>query len=469
MSSTGYTHTQKFQTTQYVNISGRSTVFGTNDDNNLTIAFRDGAPNVNLLFGSSIIGSDASKGAPWDSWGNARIPTFEKLLADSNTTNSTEWRSTDESLSAADEDDEPFLGLSSFSSSVFSSFLGVPIIGLPYTQGDSNSYPRRDLTIQSSYFLFDCQNFEIVPNAPSNTTVANTTDVTFYPSKSETLYMSLSPVQSGKRGSLNFYSRIQQNVSDDSGQYAYTSCSFNQSFVESVVSCTEDGCAVQKMRPVIASTSYTTDADAFQNMLSAWAAFGGDENSFQYTPTELFLNDPTTVDRYVQALDLSQVDISAFTDRMTLLFNTYWQAGVAPFDFGGGTHDPTDTTDPLLEDPNAIQTTYAQVFHTNWAWLAVALLASVILLIAGIAGAIWDSRTVGPSFFGYASSLLPRKSKYIRLNGGGGAVGGPALARALSNTQVMLQDVRPDREVGKIALATVDGRGQKLKLGRRYK
>jgi hypothetical protein len=121
---------------------------------------------------------------------------------------------------------------------------------------------------------------------------------------------------------------------------------------------------------------------------------------------------------------------------------------------------------PLLSITATVTST-ALVYHTSWGWLVLLLFSAVLLLVGGITGAICDAYTIGPDIFGFASSLAHR-NKYMKVPTGEGTMGGPARARILGDVRVMLQDVRPDKEVGKIALGTVDGGGKRLVLGRLY-
>ena len=93
--------------------------------------------------------------------------------------------------------------------------------------------------------------------------------------------------------------------------------------------------------------------------------------------------------------------------------------------------------------------------------------------MAGVACAIWDAQTIGPDVFGFANSMM-RNGKYIKLPEGAedAAVSGPERARLLADMEVMLQDVRPGSEVGKIVLGTKrkgDGGESRLTTGRRYR
>ena len=429
---------------EYIDLSAKSAVFGTGKDNASDVNyFTDGAPNVNLLFGSSIIGSDIAQNGGSDPWNNAKIPIIEKLLSEDNTTNSGAWRTVDP-----------------MSSPPYSSLLGVPVVNPIVIE---NSSITLDFQAQSSYFLLNCLSFEVFTGDQYEAAV-HAANLTLYNSTSGTLAFALLPAQDGNLGSLIFASSI-PTIDTEEGSRFYTNCTIDQTFVESQISCSVTGCGVSGIRNSLTPGTSTSTVRAFQDMLQDLAAFGSSNATGKYTPIELFLNDTTQADQYTTALDLSQVPPQDFTDRLTLLFNTYWQAGVAPFDFAGDGHG---SGIPTNIGGNVTLTTTTDVFLVSWPWLAVALFSSVLLLVAGIAGAIWDSRTVGPNVFGFASSLLPR-DKCMRLNGGGGAIGGSARARALRDTRVMLQDVRPGRRVGRIALARVESNGERLKLGRMYK
>ncbi len=93
-----------------------------------------------------------------------------------------------------------------------------------------------------------------------------------------------------------------------------------------------------------------------------------------------------------------------------------------------------------------------------------------------MAGAVLDHLIVGPDIFGFATSLVHR-NKYMKLEDGEnrkratGTIGGAQRARMYGHVKVMLMDVRPGQEVGRIALGraesgVMEGR---LKRGRLYK
>jgi len=88
-------------------------------------------------------------------------------------------------------------------------------------------------------------------------------------------------------------------------------------------------------------------------------------------------------------------------------------------------------------------------------------------------GSYLDSRTVGPDIFGFASSLAHKnkciRNKCIRMPTGDSTTSESRRTRMLGNVRIMLQDVQPNKNVGKIALGTVENGGERLKPGRLYK
>ena len=421
-------------TLHYVNVSGQSVAFSGTD------FLGDSVPNVDIIFESSIIAPLIQQQAVQDAWNNTKIPILESL-GDLNTTDSSGWYTVDDS-------------------STYSSLVGVPVFGML-----NDSSIDTDLSIRSSYYRLVCpalqeSSFEKV-NASA---LAEHINLEF--DDNFNVGMGINPPANGSQGKLFFTSFNYE------GTYVYTSCSFNQSYVESRVLCSNDPslCYVDQMRYDPKPALYTPSADDFRNM-SAYFVNSGSGNLSSYTPKQFFLSDPSNANspaicNDTQYPNLLTVPPEDFTARLSLLFNIYWQAGVEPFDVTG-MNDTSNAIDPLLQT-DATFTNTTEVFYTNWPWLILLLISSTILLTAGVAGAILDSRTIGPDIFGFASSLAHR-NKYMRVEqDGGSAMSGAARARLLEGVTVMLQDVRPDWEVGKIALGTVENGGERLKMGRLY-
>lgn len=109
------------------------------------------------------------------------------------------------------------------------------------------------------------------------------------------------------------------------------------------------------------------------------------------------------------------------------------------------------------------------IFKLDWRWVSVLLVSVVVLLVVGIASIIIESFLIAPDVLGYASSLA-RNNRYLHLpKTAANPMSGPERARTLGAVSVMIQDVKPDKPVGKIALGLHHDRAEKLKPGRLYR
>lgn len=109
------------------------------------------------------------------------------------------------------------------------------------------------------------------------------------------------------------------------------------------------------------------------------------------------------------------------------------------------------------------------IFKLDWRWVSVLLVSVIVLLVVGIASIILESFLIAPDVLGYASSLA-RNNRYLHLpKTAAKPMSGPERARTLGSVSVMIQDVKPDKAVGKIALGLHHDRAEKLKPGRLYR
>jgi hypothetical protein len=79
-----------------------------------------------------------------------------------------------------------------------------------------------------------------------------------------------------------------------------------------------------------------------------------------------------------------------------------------------------------------------------------------------------EMRTISPDILGFASSVA-RHSKYVKLPPTDGTMSGAEKARLLGDARVMIQDVRPNSDVGKIVLGAASEGAERLKPGRLYR
>ena len=94
-----------------------------------------------------------------------------------------------------------------------------------------------------------------------------------------------------------------------------------------------------------------------------------------------------------------------------------------------------------------------------------------LLLIIGVASVALETLLVAPDILGYVSTLA-RNSKYLRLPGikaGPLGMNGAERARRIGGVRVMVQDARPDKEVGRVVLGLEREGAEPLKAGRLYR
>ncbi|KAI9162714.1 FAD-dependent monooxygenase OpS4 [Paramyrothecium foliicola] len=210
---------------------------------------------------------------------------------------------------------------------------------------------------------------------------------------------------------------------------------------------------------------------------SEWAQGGNPwMNSFSYTPTERYVQDGSTEDGSVWEANFTQIteenEMGDFEWRMGHLFNTWVGLGYCPecIDMHPvyvSKADLSDDVQPLFFDTTAKhEYTGEPVFVINYKWLAVVFTCTVILLLVGTSSVIVESRLVAPDVLGYVSTAA-RNSRYLKLPKTklNGAMSGSERARTLGMTEVMMQDVKADAEVGKIALGMKHDSAERLKTG----
>jgi len=355
-----------------------------------------------------------------------------------------------------------------YSSGDFASFYGIPI----QSKFTWNSQQNRNFTITSSYMIFygctDWNRTNQVDLAVAIEAEGNSLAV----SDSGTLYMSMTTPTQGVPGDVTFASAIYGNTTNSTTgnsltEVVSTKCYFNQTFSDAQTNCEGFKCFVTAVRrtPQFPAASVTPMRDFSQDFINA-AGVGAEHIP---TLTEAFILNGLDLERTnFTGFDLSTVPLDGFASSLAMLFNTYWLVGFGPQFYTGRFETDTPLNGVVVSESSSVLTDVTAIWYISWGWLSVLFISSVILLVAGIASCIWDAQTVGPDVLGFASSIA-RNNKYINIPTVSSAVGGAERAKLLADVRVMMQDVRADKEVGKIALGTVSETSQKLQPGRLYR
>ena len=448
------------QNVSYLNPESPS-IFSQGDDTVSSVGFY-----TNALYLAALFSPPAGQASPVDIWADVKIPTIEYL----------------ESTSKSDAD-----GWYSVSSdnATYSSLVGLPIDGTRY-DGSYHFY------VESLYMALDCPVISVTTILDNITQGCWNSDggfslelngafPTLYPLyPNQTSYPAVTPI------GVNFCASSYL----DSDNSFTANCTLTRTSVESNITCDYGSCTVTQIRrskfdqrpPGYTPLSLDTAA---ANFITAWPMSGAARGEHRgiSTPTEYFISDPTmnslsTSIRGGGGFGISLKGLSAdlFSERFSLVFNTYWQCGLVPW-FQTGNFPKNVSAlnnDPLASDQVPFNTTTTtvtrstEIYVCNKLWTTVLFVTSSVLLLCGICGAIAKHMTRGPKILGYVSTMT-RDNSYIDLPPGGCTLDGLERARLLKDIKVKVLDVAAEGEVGHIALGSAETFGTgRLVYGRLY-
>ncbi len=180
----------------------------------------------------------------------------------------------------------------------------------------------------------------------------------------------------------------------------------------------------------------------------------------------------------------TKITEEVFSARFSQLLNTFWLASQSTYtiiDQGGAnissfynltTEQPTlgyrmATADILETRP---------VYQANFVWVALLLVVSLVLFLCALASLVTRLLILAPDMLGFVSTLtkdnaLFQEHDVMALSS---TLSGQDRARKLRHLRVMIADVRPEDEIGHIALAPVEKedsereRQTRLRKGRLY-
>jgi hypothetical protein len=399
-----------------------------------------------------------------DPWGNALIPVYEYL-----------------------ESKEPGENIAVDPSSVteWSSYYGIPLATF---DGTDNDYDGSWIfTMNSSYLFLNCSPLSL---GTLNQTGQNLSQLS--PTTSESLYMSMTvPTTPNPIGNVTFLSTCTGPPAPDPDDqiFAYSICNFTQTFVGSTVNCTDTECAVTHIQnaPNHDPVPMTDFIDEF--LKSSDVGLSNGSNSYDhFSITELYLRNPDNAtepgsDSYCDLSSL-QEDPVQFSQGLSYLINSFYSTGFT-HDFAVGTITPDDYVDvssgPVNSTQRIVLTSVDNdarhlyqsemspyLFGIDWLFMSIYEFCSLALLLIGIAGVLLESRTIAPDILGFASSVA-RHSKYVKLPHVDGTMSGGERAKMLGDVRVMMQDLKPDAEIGKIVLGTVNESAHRLRPGKLYR
>lgn len=318
---------------------------------------------------------------------------------------------------------------------------------------------------------------------------------------------------------LTFASVYGIDTQGESQGLSITNCSLFQHHVEASVKCIGTRCAVGKLRKSLTDTrpnaltmleyfpvldaiakefptaiKFNEGSSATELFMMNTSAYPYKETSARLFPNQIYAN-------------LSQISPDVFSKRFSMVLNTYYQVisqssgyfgsltsnlsaygpdtlpvtdinAYLPANLSATTHDYDEWVTKFQQTvvdldytflgatTNATATSNTQIFVCNFAWFALLLASSSIILVTGIFAVVLKRRTLGPEMFGLVTSMT-YENPWLNIPKGGTMLDGMERARLLKDVEVCVADVRGGDDVGHIALAAgVPLR--KLERGRLY-
>ncbi|KAI9372250.1 hypothetical protein BJX61DRAFT_455850 [Aspergillus egyptiacus] len=426
---------------------------------------------LSAIYTTLLLSSEDSKASPRDVWGWPKIPYLSSVSSSSLDADNS-WRSV------------PQDGMVSYTSLVGHVLQGVP----------PNGYA--EFPIESSYFDFDCH---MMATGLSTTEAFNAMGGRLLHHNPSTFFNDTvnGNIRLGKVYS-NFFietgydfrapSRPQSHVNlfygskdrnEEGNMYgtlvALFNCTMAYIRTEAQIACENSSCAVTRLRrsqkdPLASSSHLTPFHSASNHRFNPWTTMA---NIIHWFPHGVPLRDvyhPSPTDSYIYGetsffnpkyyRDWSSVSARNFSTRFSTVFNTFYQASLAP-----GVIPTADLSDPVdlntslpsyITSEGATSIKRFTVYQINLLWLSIFIVAGTLLLLSALAGLFLKSIIIAPDILGFVSSLT-RDNPHVPLPSGGSALSGEDRAKMLRDLPVQLAEVDEHRDFGRIALVSRTG------------
>jgi hypothetical protein len=406
----------------------------------------------NTAFATALLSPLDTKQSSQDLYGNLKVPMIEPLVTSSHP-DQDGWYAVNGSTGAT----------------IYSSINGLPFSGL-----DASGNSTFDLT--TSYFLSECT-VRVVSNNSNNHTLPLSTlgaSNSEYGNEYADMVINLvssSDVASSSLRGIDIWSAYLWSYVPDTGISLFTktkaSCDLSQTNVDVRVWCIGDKCGAIAVRRSLRSTSGSTPAifsiptyDAvpwYRGLLLAVPA--GTSNEYSRTSSMLldYIASPALTIGSDRAVDLSHIGDDTYSERLSQLLNTYWLSSAAPFavlgNFQQQSQNLLSATYSTADSTAGSSTTGHLVFRCVKPWLILLYLSSGVMLLAGIACTVLNALRRGPDVLD-TFVLALRDNEFARIANASSMDNGNQVGKRLKYTKVRLGDVRPDAEIGHVAVAT---------------
>ncbi|RSM06854.1 hypothetical protein CEP52_005528 [Fusarium oligoseptatum] len=399
----------------------RFTILAT--ENNLSYARRMLIPPAVASMLSARLLQDRNQ----DIWGNIRVPLIERLTDD---ISDTSW-----------------INVSNITELDYSSLVGVPVAGIP-NQGNHT------FTFSASYVNPKCTTLKVNPQYNFTTTLPdfNSSDrsncnwTTFKPEY--TLRVSLSQVCWDDIG--KFYDKYHEGKDQ---------CHLFTTYVDVRMHCQGTLCSPTSVRRspkpprhgnwTVLDMGYNFhEPEGFINIFANM--FPGSNVSGGQTPTIVYFVEPFNVLSTENKTEPAALPRATFETRLAHLINSELLLAIQPGDVAGGLtqENANNVSVSVVEMDTYIR---EEIVQYNKLWLTMLLASSMILFGVAMAAIVVRFRILVPEVLGsLALGMLDNRCDDIKHSS---FMSGEDKMAKMKEVRVMLGDVEPHAEIGRIALA----------------
>ncbi|EMD62876.1 hypothetical protein COCSADRAFT_161430 [Bipolaris sorokiniana ND90Pr] len=175
---------------------------------------------------------------------------------------------------------------------------------------------------------------------------------------------------------------------------------------------------------------------------------------------EMWLKDPTTAFNTDEFLNIGNVEfwykdisLGLFADRLAMVLNTHLRASLQMSYIVGSDGLALKNESQSWAQANG---TWAEKislrYQLNKVWFLLYLLSAIVRVICALANIVLRTIIHIPDFLDSVSTLT-RDSNYIHVATPGSTLNGIDRSKLLRDKHIMVQDVQPENEVGRLALS----------------
>lgn len=427
-------------------------------------------PTVNALYNACLLEPNTTRNSDGDLWGNVKIPDITK--------------------SGLTPSDDGWLIRDNSSRVVYSSLLGIPVLGLSTEGNTTFSMETTYLSLSCTEVAVDASPMSIMPPNQTaslidgnhafqwfNSTLCETSTGSFtlclngfYNSTTWGTYGAVSLFGNGSLFDFPAALLSFQSIATITPLRLRARCPVTIAYVESSIFCSGTNCTATAIRPSNQShpdSNYTalSFAATFQefskNLIGSVGQGLHDDSS---SPTEFFLSDPNNADLAGFAgANFQGVTAEQATTRLQQIINTYWYGSFSPSAMMGG----MVTANALNRTSTGTISVAYPKYVVQWKWFSLFMISAAVMAAVATMSLLLALVIRGPDVLGYASTMLSNSEFILQGRGLGSAIQGSERSRLLGPMRLRLADVRPDGPVGFIAIVEDNGSWEQGELSLR--